>query len=118
MEVSDVGHITCEELRQLMDEGGKVVVIDTRQSTAFDAEHVSGAINMYYNHLGDSMERMMMLPSLPSDAVLVFYNDCLDCDPGSALMASESIDLGYDPSKVRVLSGGYLRWKELKYPVE
>jgi rhodanese-related sulfurtransferase len=117
MKSNNVEDITCEELKQLMDDGRKVVVIDTRQNTAYNIEHISGAINMYYNPTGDSMERMMMLPALPSDAMLVFYCDCIECDPGSTLMASESIDLGYDPSKVRTLSGGYLRWKELNYPV-
>jgi rhodanese-related sulfurtransferase len=118
METDDVALITCEELKQLMDEGRKVVVIDTRQSSAYDIEHINGAINIYYNPSGNPVDRMMILPALPSDAMLVFYCDCVDCDPGSTIMAFELIDLGYDPSKVRALSGGYMRWKGLNYPVE
>ena len=117
MKSNNVEPITCEELKQLMDGGEKVVVIDTRQDTAYGAEHISGAINMFYNPTGGHMDRMMMILGLPSDTMLVFYCDCIECDPGSSLMASESIDLGYDRSKVRTLSGGYLRWKELNYPV-
>lgn len=117
MKSDDVEDITCEELKQLMDDGGKVIVIDTRQNTAYDVEHISGAVNMHYDPAGDSMNRMVMLSALPSDATLVFYCDCIECDPGCVLMASESIDLGYNPSMVRTLSGGYLRWKELDYPV-
>ena len=65
MNSNNVEDITCEELKQLMDDSQKVVVIDTRQNTAYNIEHISGAINMYYNPTGDSMERMMMLPALP-----------------------------------------------------
>ena len=117
MDTDDIERITCEELKRLRDEGQKVAVVDTRQASAYDIDHISGAINMYYNSAGDPMDRILMLPALPSDGISVFYCDCLD-DSTSALMAIELINLGYDPSRVRALRGGYSRWKELDYPVE
>lgn len=75
MELDKVPRITCEELNQLIDAGEKVVVIDTRQNSSYAAEHIQGAINIYYNHSGDSMERELMLSALPPDTLLVPYCD-------------------------------------------
>jgi len=32
------------------------------------------------------------------------------------MMALELMDLGYDAGKVKALSGGFPRWRELGYP--
>jgi len=117
MEINEVPRITCEELRQLIDKGQSVVIIDTRKSSGYNAEHIKGAINIYNNPSGYQMEREMMLSALPMDIPLVFYCDCMD-DSESALMALEMMNLGYDVNYVRALSGGWLRWKELDYPTE
>lgn len=117
MEINEVPRITCEALKQLIDKGEKVVIIDTRKNSAYNAEHIEGAVNIYYNPAGDPVEREMILSALPGDKLLVFYCDCID-DSESALMALEMMNLGYDVNKVRALGGGFLRWKELGYPTK
>jgi len=57
-----------------------------------------------------------MLIALPMDKLIVTYCDCTD-DASSANIAQELYKLGYDRDKVKVLSGGSLRWVELKYPM-
>jgi len=74
-------------------------------------------VNIYYHPSGDPIEREMVLSALPMDTLLVFYCDCID-DSESAIMALETMNLGYDTDNVRALNGGYLRWKELDYPTE
>lgn len=117
MEISEVPHITCEELKQIINKGENVVIIDVRMNSAYYTEHIEGAINIYYHPSGDQTEREMMLSALPVDTLLVFYCDCID-DSESAIMALELMNLGYDADNVRALNGGYLRWKELDYPTE
>ena len=109
--------ITCEELRQMIGKGENVVIVDTRQSSGYNAERIKGAINIYYDPSGYQMDRDMMLAALPVNTLTVFYCDCLD-DSDSAMMALELMNLGYDVDNVKALKGGYLRWKELGYPTE
>ena len=108
--------ITVEDLRQMIDKGEDLVVVDTRDSASYAAGHIKGAINIYYNPTADPTERQMMLIALPMEKLIVTYCDCTD-DANSAQLADEIYKLGYDRDKVKVLSGGSLRWVELKYPV-
>ena len=108
--------ITVEDLRQMIDKGEDLVVVDTRDSASYAAGHIKGAINIYYNPTADPTERQMMLIALPMEKLIVTYCDCTD-DANSANLADEIYKLGYDRDKVKVLSGGSLRWVELKYPV-
>jgi rhodanese-related sulfurtransferase len=63
------------------------------------------------------MDRQMMLIALPMDKLIVTYCDCTD-DASSAAIAQELYNLGYERDKIKILSGGSLRWVELKYPLE
>ncbi len=108
--------ITAEELKQLIDKGADLVAVDARDSGSYEAGHIKGAVNIYYDPTADPMDRQMMLIALPMDKLIVTYCDCTD-DASSANMAQELYKLGYDRDKVKVLSGGSLRWVELKYPM-
>jgi rhodanese-related sulfurtransferase len=112
----NIPRITAEELKQLIDKGADLVTIDTRDSGSYDAGHIKGAVNIYYDPTSDPMNRQMMLIALPMDKLIVTYCDCTD-DASSANMAEELYQLGYDRDKIKVLRGGSLRWVELKYPL-
>ena len=111
-----IPRITVEELRQMVDKGEDIVVIDTRDSGSYDAGHIKGAINIYFDPTADPTERQMMLMALPMDKLVVTYCDCTD-DANSAKMADELYKLGYDRDKIKALAGGSLKWVELKYPM-
>ncbi len=113
----DIPRITAEELKQMIDNGDDLVAVDTRDSGSYSAGHIKGAVNIYYDPTSDPMARQMMLIALPMDKLIVTYCDCTD-DASSANMAEELYQLGYDRDKIKVLSGGSLRWVELKYPLE
>jgi rhodanese-related sulfurtransferase len=108
--------IKAEELKQMIDKGGPFVVLDVRDSGSYEAGHIKGAVNVYYDANADPTDRQMMLIALPMDKLIVTYCDCTD-DASSANMAQELYKLGYDRDKVKVLSGGSLRWVEFKYPM-
>jgi rhodanese-related sulfurtransferase len=112
----DIPRVTTEQLKQMIDKGESVVVIDTRDSGSYDAGHIKSAINIYYNPTTDPTERQMMLIALPMDKLIVTYCDCTD-DANSAKLADEIYKLGYDRDKVKVLAGGSLRWVDQKYPM-
>ena len=109
--------ITVEELKQLIDKSADYVAVDTRDSGSYAAGHIKGAVNIYYDPTADPMDRQMMLIALPMDKLIVTYCDCTD-DASSANIAQELYNLGYDRDKIKILSGGSLRWVELKYPLE
>jgi len=108
--------ITVEELRQMIDKGADLVIVDTRDSASYDSGHIKGAINIYYDPTADPTDRQMMLMALPMDKLVVTYCDCTD-DANSAKMADELYKLGYDRDKIKALAGGSLKWVELKHPM-
>ena len=112
----NIPRITAEELKQMIDKGEEFVAVDVRDSGSYEAGHIKGAVNIYYDPTSDPMARQMMLIALPMDKLIVTYCDCTD-DASSANMAEELYQLGYDRDKIKVLSGGSLRWVELKYPL-
>jgi hypothetical protein len=61
-----VRRVTVAEL-QKMWEDGSAVVYDTRAKTAYDAEHLRGALSMPYD------EVLKRAGELPKDKTLVFY---------------------------------------------
>ncbi len=109
--------IDAEELKKMVDSGADIVIVDVRDSGSYEAGHIKGAINIYYDATADPMDRQMMLLALPMEKLIVTYCDCTD-DASSAKIADELYKLGYDRDKLKALSGGSLRWIELKYPLE
>jgi len=112
----DLPRISVEELKKMIDENADIVVLDTRDGGSYGAGHIKGAINIHYDVTSDPMQRQMMLIAMPMDKIIVTYCDCTD-DANSAQVVQELYDLGYEFKYLRVLSGGSLRWVELKYPL-
>jgi rhodanese-related sulfurtransferase len=112
----DIPRIKAEELKPMIEKGAVLVTVDVRDTGSYEAGHIKGAVNIYYDPTADPMDRQMMLMALPMNKLVVTYCDCTD-DASSAKIADELYKLGYDRDKVKVLSGGSLRWIELKYPL-
>jgi rhodanese-related sulfurtransferase len=112
----EIPRISVEDLKEMVDEGGDFVVVDVRDAGSYSAGHIKGAVNIHYDSTADPMERQMMLLALPMDKLIVTYCDCTD-DASSATIADELYILGYEREKIKVLSGGSLRWVELGYPM-
>ena len=69
----EVPRITAEELKQLIDEGGDYVLVDSRDSASYDQGHIEGAINIFYDPTGDPLSIEMMLMGLPMDKSIIIY---------------------------------------------
>ena len=64
---SDVPRITPEELKDRLDNGEAILVVDSRSSSAFEMEHIAGAISV------PSSEVESRLDEFPRDQEIVFY---------------------------------------------
>jgi hypothetical protein len=73
----EIPRITSEELKQLMDNGADVVLVDTRLEISFKAGHLKGAINIPATPLPPRTEEMIKkeLLMLPRDKLIVLYCD-------------------------------------------
>jgi rhodanese-related sulfurtransferase len=111
-----VPRITAEEVERLVKTKTNVVLVDTDDSVAYDAEHIKGAINMAYDPTVDPQDRQATLGALPSDKLIVFYCNCSH-EEDSAPLVLEMWQLGYDHDKVKALKGGLTRWEQLGYPL-
>ncbi len=112
----EVLRIKAEELKPMIDKGSDLIIVDVRDSGSYEAGHIKGAINIYYDPTADPMDLQMRLVALSMDKLIVAYCDCTD-DASSAKIADELYKLGYDRDKSKALAGGSLRWMELKYPL-
>lgn len=70
-----ITRITCEELKQHLDDNERPIIIDTRHRSSYGRGHLPGAVNIPYAAAGDPMEWEMMLASLPGDRLVVIYCD-------------------------------------------
>ena len=62
--------ITCEELKQKVDKGDAIVIVDVRPRVGFELFSIPGAINIPNEPEADSAA---MLRALPKDKLIVFY---------------------------------------------
>ncbi len=111
-----VPRITAEQVMNLMKEKGKIVVVDTDDSMAYEAEHIKGAINIPYDPTVAPRNADDMLSALPGDKLIVFYCNCPH-EEDSAPMVLEMWELSYDHASVKALQGGLTRWEQLGYPL-
>ncbi len=111
-----VQRITAEEVQRLAKESGKVVLVDTDDPVAYEAEHITGAVNIPFDPSRDPHELDQSLSTLPGDRLIVFYCNCAH-EEDSAPMVMEMWELGYDHDKVKALKGGLARWEHLKFPL-
>lgn len=111
----EVPRISAEEVKRMIEQKAKMVVVDTRDGLTYDDGHLQGAVNIYYDPTVDPRDREMTLIALPKDKLIVIYCECNN-EEDSIPMALELWQLGYDRDKVKALRGGSIRWRELKYP--
>lgn len=74
LDYPEVPRITAEELKKLFDGNTKPVIVDTRNITSLNIEHIPGALNMPYSEaILNPIKMEMAILSLPKDRLVVFY---------------------------------------------
>src|SRR5271169_2748296 len=103
-----VRETNVEEVKKKMDRGGKFFLVDVREESEFEKDHLPGAI-----HLGKGIiERDIEARVADLDAEIVLY-----CGGGfrSALAADNLQKMGY--RNVISMDGGIRGWREKGYPL-
>jgi rhodanese-related sulfurtransferase len=109
--VSRVPQIGREELRELIERGGPLVLIDALAPMSYAHSHLPGAINLIPERVDNEARRR--IPDLDSDIVVYCANP--ECE-SSVEVGERLLELGY--SRVRHYAGGKSDWTEAGLPVE
>ena len=102
--------VKCEELKKMIDaKTGGFLVVSNDPQESYDEGHIPGAVSFPW-------AMQLKLPvNLPRDKTLILYCSCAH-EEDSQDMAAKLAKIGY--RNIKVLEGGFLRWSELKYPIE
>jgi molybdopterin/thiamine biosynthesis adenylyltransferase/rhodanese-related sulfurtransferase len=101
--------VQLAEVKRRLDAKEPMTLVDVREKEEFRAGFIPGAISMPRAYLEQQFEAK--LPD--KNAPIVLY-----CAAGnrSAFAAKTLVELGY--SRVESANPGFVRWKDLRYPVE
>ena len=105
----EVQRIKPEDLRKLIESKSDIVVVDTQPESAYDMGHIPGAVNFPW------ASQVKTPSNLPRNKLLVLYCACSHEEDSSDVAEQLIKKFGY--RQVKVLEGGWLRWKELGYPI-
>lgn len=110
---AEIARISIEKLKEMMDAGQQVVVLDTQPKAVFDMEHIKGAISFPWE-----MEiNPARAKGLPRDKMIVTYCDCGPGESDSNDVAVQLKKMGF--KNVVVLADPSVRgWIEKGYPKE
>jgi len=106
----DFPSVKCEELRKMIDsKASDILVVSNDPQESYDEGHIPGAVSFPW-----SMQ--LKLPvTLPRNKTLILYCSCAH-EEDSTDTAAKLAKMGY--RNLKVLEGGFLKWSELKYPIE
>ncbi len=105
-----MARIEAPELKQMMDDGQKVFIVDLRHPLDYlpDPRTLPGALSLTPDRLQEHVER------IPRDQEVVLFCTC----PSEATAARTALTLRkMGIHRVRPLRGGYDEWKRLGYPL-
>ncbi len=102
--------IQPDRVKQLLDSGEQLWLVDLRDAEEFKRQHLPGAHSLPLKQLQKSFQK------IPRTGRVVLYCSC----PGGNIDEGYSYqllrELGY--RNVSVLEGGFAEWTRLGYPVE
>ena len=68
----ELPRVTCEQLKQMIDDGEPLLVVDTRIEFFFNAGHIPQSVNIIYKPDEEEPEGFL---ALPKDKPIIFYCD-------------------------------------------
>jgi rhodanese-related sulfurtransferase len=102
--------IKCEELKKMIDsKATDILVVSNDPQESYEEGHIPGAISFPW------VDTLKIPVSLPRNKTLILYCSCSH-EEDSSDMAAKLARFGY--RNVKLLEGGFLKWSELKYPIE
>jgi rhodanese-related sulfurtransferase len=109
----EIPRITVEELKQEMDRGADIVVLDAQPKTTYDKGHIKGALSFPWAAKLTHWD----VRQLPRDKMIIIYCDCGPGEADSSDAAAQLSEMGF--SNVKVLADPSIRgWIKAGYPIE
>jgi rhodanese-related sulfurtransferase len=109
-ESQSFSRIQCEELKNIIDsKTADILVVSNDPQESFEEGHIPGAISFPWT------DTLKVPVTLPRNKTLILYCSCSH-EEDSSDMAAKLARFGY--RNVKLLEGGFLKWSELKYPIE
>jgi rhodanese-related sulfurtransferase len=105
-ELQDGEFVPMDQVKQAMDEGAALIVVDSRVPEAFAESHIPGALSIPFYEIDERY------PELPKDTWIVAYCSCPTAEAEAAVEVLRA--RGYE--KTAVLLEGYPAWVEAGYP--
>ncbi len=99
--------LKVDALKQALDEGMKLGILDARPGSDYVTEHISGAVSVPFFAPDEYVDQ------LPKDTWLVAYCGCPHAESG--LLVDALKERGF--SKLKVLDEGFFVWKDRGYPL-
>ena len=107
---SDFPNVKPEALKKMIEnKSADILVVSNDPQESFDEGHIPGAVSLPWS------AQLQMPVKLPRNKTLILYCSCAH-EEDSSDMAAKLSQFGY--RDVKVLEGGFLKWTELKYPLE
>jgi rhodanese-related sulfurtransferase len=106
-----IPEIGCQELRQRLESGDEIVLVDALSPISYAAVRLPGAVNIPPREVDRLAERW--IPDLDTEVVVYCANR--GCD-SSVDVAQRLAELGY--TNVRHFAGGKVEWRESGLPFE
>ncbi|MFB3887448.1 MAG: rhodanese-like domain-containing protein [Thermodesulfobacteriota bacterium] len=105
-------HISPEELKNLIETKGDIVIVDTQPKSVYEIGHIKRAINFPW------AKEIKGPVTLPKNKLLILYCDCTH-EEDSTDVATQLVERwGYNNSNIKLLTGGWSGWLKLGYPTE
>jgi rhodanese-related sulfurtransferase len=103
-------YVSPEQLKRWIEGGDhSILVVDTQPQKAYEKGHIQGAVNFPW-----AMD-LQSPGSLPRDKTLILYCDCPDEE--DSMDVARQLKEKWSYEKIKLLRGGWSRWRELGYPV-
>jgi rhodanese-related sulfurtransferase len=105
---SRVKETTVDQVKQQLDSGDKILLVDVREESEFAKDHLPGAMHLGKGVIERDVETRVPDPNTP----MVLY-----CGGGfrSAMAADNLQKMGY--TNVLSMDGGVREWREKNYPM-
>ena len=107
----DFPKVKPEDLKRMIESHDKsFLLVDVQPKGVYDLGHIQGAVNFPW------AKEIKGPVKLPLDKTLILYCDC-GHEEDSIDLATQLME-NWDYLDVKVLEGGWSRWKKLGYPIE
>ncbi len=105
-----VERIAAEELKNLIDQGADIMVVDTQDERIYHMKHIKGAVNFPWAPI------IREPINLPRTKLLILYCGCVGEEASENVARQLMSNWGF--KQIEVLDGGLNRWLNLGYPTE